>query len=197
IITANSSLPGQFTNTATVASSITDVQPNNNAAAAGTTVGTVHERWVAQVYLDMLRRQVDLGGLSAWSGALDAGASYFQVVFAIQSAPGGEYRILQVNDAYQKYLHRPADPTGMATFVPFLQRGGTVEQMAAILIGSPEYFQTRAGGNLTQFENAPYLDVLHRPLDPIGNANLTAMLSAQLASRSTAAQFLLATPEAK
>jgi hypothetical protein len=55
--------------------------------------------------------------------------------------------------------------------------GGTVEQVAAALAGSQEYFQNRGGGTNTGFLDALYEDALHRAIDPSGQATYTQALA--------------------
>jgi YD repeat-containing protein len=121
---------------------------------------------VGQMYRDLLQRPVDPGGLSAWSAQLDGGVLRPQVVLGIEASL--EYRTLQVQGLYDTLLHRSADPLGLNGWVQFMAGGGTVEQMKAFFISSPEYFQTRSGGTNAGFLAALYHDVLGRPVDPAG-----------------------------
>jgi len=77
-----------------------------------------------------------------------------------------EYRSDRLQELYQQLLHHDADPTGLNFFMAFLDRGGTTEEVAAAIAGSPEYFQVRGGGTNTGFLNALYQDALGRALDP-------------------------------
>src|SRR5207248_5376760 len=72
--------------------------------------GTSNQRFIEQVYFDLLRRPADSVGLTAWTGLLDKGLSRTQVVAAIQSS--SEYHALVVGDLYQLVLQRPVDPSG-------------------------------------------------------------------------------------
>jgi hypothetical protein len=105
--------------------------------------GTPNQRFVAQLYLDLLKRTVDATGLAFWTAALSQGASRAGVVLQIEQSQ--EYRIDEVQAIYQKYLHRTADSGGLAAFVPMLMNGSTVEQVAAVIIGSAEFFQIQGG----------------------------------------------------
>jgi len=73
-----------------------------------------------------------------------------------------------VQDAYQKYLHRSVDPTGLSSWTQFLTQGHTVEQMQAQIVASPEYLQNRAGGNTNNFLATIFMDAFNRPLDQAG-----------------------------
>src|SRR5262249_51936870 len=134
--------------------SVTAIATESSTGASASTAGNVvvtvkharlHERYVAQLYLDVLQRPVDPTGLVFWTGLLDSGATRSQVTAGLLRS--GEYYILVVQGEYQRLLHRPADPTGLVIFVRFLGTGGTLEQLQTIIAGSGEYFQTRGGGN--------------------------------------------------
>jgi hypothetical protein len=115
--------------------------------AADVSAGGPNQRFVAQVYQDLLGRTVDPNGLAFWGGLLDAGI--LTRAQAVQQIEGSlEFHIVEVNSAYQAILQRSADPAGLNTFVQFLGQGGTVEQVKASLFGSQEFF------NLSQTANA-------------------------------------------
>jgi uncharacterized protein (TIGR03118 family) len=129
---------------------------------------TQNQRFVGQVYQDLLRRSVDATGLTAWTSLLNQGMSRDQVVQDIESSL--EFRTDQVTAIYNQFLHRGVDPSGLATFTNLLASGGTVEQVEALVVGSAEYFQNRGGGTNTGFLSALYQDGLNRAVDPIGQA---------------------------
>jgi hypothetical protein len=81
-----------------------------------------------------------------------------------------------VNNLYQRYLKRAPEPGGLSTSLAFLQGGGTDEQLAAIITGSPEYFQVHGNTN-DAFLAALYQDALNRPIDPVGQAEFTQLLN--------------------
>ena len=127
-----------------------------------------NQLFVLQVYQNMLGRTADAGGLTNWTYLLDQGISRSTVVADIEQ--GLEYRTDEVEAIYQKMLLRPADPDGLSTFTTLLANGGTLEQVEVAIAGSPEYFQTRGGGQMTGFLNALYMDALGRAVDPTGQA---------------------------
>jgi hypothetical protein len=92
-----------------------------------------------------------------------------------------EYEALQVQNTYNQLLHRSADATGLGVFVAEMAAGATVEQVAATIEGSNEYFQTRAGGTNTGFLSALYQDQLGRAVDPMGQAVFTQALAGGVA----------------
>jgi hypothetical protein len=47
----------------------------------------------------------------------------------------------EVQELYHRFLHRQADAAGLMVFENQLQHGVANEQVAAVLLGSDEYFQ--------------------------------------------------------
>jgi uncharacterized protein GlcG (DUF336 family) len=149
--------------------------------------------FVAQVYRDLLHREPDSAGLSFFSSLLNTGSvDRVHVALAIQTSP--EYRGSQLQSIYGTFLHRPADSFGAGAFSAFLAAGGTVEQVEAILAGSPEYFQGRAGGSTDGFLNALYQDALQRAVDASGRAAFSQQLSSGV-SRTQVALTILTSAE--
>jgi uncharacterized repeat protein (TIGR03803 family) len=138
------------------------------------TRGTPNQRFISEVYRDLLRRKVDLGGLAYWSGLLDAGMNTNQVAIAIENDPGNEFRTIEVQDLYSQYLHRAADPLGLNGGIGFLRSGGTVEQLASFLAGSDEYFRNRGSSSNQSWEDAIIQDALNRPINSADRAAMDA-----------------------
>jgi hypothetical protein len=154
--------------------------------------GTANERFITQLYLNLLGRQPDSGGLTSWTAALNQGMSRTDVALAIEQSQ--EWRIDQVQALYQQFLHRAADASGLNTFVAFLSAGGTLEQVKSFLAGSAEYFQTRGGSTNDGFLAALYQDALNRTPDTGGLAGFTQALN-QGVSRQQVAAAIFASPE--
>ncbi len=104
-----------------------------------------------------------------------------------------EFRADEVQALDQQYLHRPADSTGLVGFTGFLMNGGTVEQVAAMLAGSSEFFQQQAQRTDAGFVQALFQDALHRPASMAKRQKLVFGLT--LVSRQEAAAMLLRTSE--
>jgi uncharacterized delta-60 repeat protein len=130
--------------------------------------GTANQRFVTQIYLDVLQRPVDPAGLAFWSGLLDSGQNTReQVVLGIEQSD--EYQKLVVQNLYVLYFHRAADSGGITTWSSFLANGGTTGQLRAILLGSDEYARNHFGGNSSlSFLEGVYHDVLYRTIDSGG-----------------------------
>jgi uncharacterized delta-60 repeat protein len=126
-----------------------------------------NQRFVTHLYLDLLERSPDGGGLMNFTTALNtARLTRMQFVQVITSS--AEYRTLEVQGFYGRFFGRPADPAGLTNWVNFLNQGGTAEQLEALFIGSVEYFNGRGGGTANGFLQALYGDVLGRPVDTNG-----------------------------
>jgi hypothetical protein len=154
---------------------------------------TPNQKFVAQVFCDLLDRTVDPGGLIYWTGFLAQGTTPSQVVLGIEFALPNEYQTIQVESIYQQFLHHAADPVGLQAGVAFLNGGGTLEQLAAMVAGSPEFFAL-AGGTNAGFLSALYQDALGRAVDPSGAAGWGSLL-AQGVPRSTVALGVLSSLE--
>jgi hypothetical protein len=154
---------------------------NNTAHVSA---GDQNHRFVAQVYLDLLGRTVDPSGLQFWGGGLAAGImSRLQVVQGIENSL--EYQVIEVNSAYQQILGRQADPGGLNGFVQFLQNGGTLEQLKAMLAGSLEFMNDAQTQDTTpglttanqKFVDFLFQKVLNRTADSGGLTGFTGALA--------------------
>jgi hypothetical protein len=130
----------------------------------------INQLFVAQVYRDLLGREVDAGGLTFWSGNLDQSTrTRAQVVQGIENSQ--EYHQLTVTRLFNQLLHRAPDPVGLQGLTNFLaQSGHTTAQLEDLILGSPEYYMRFGGGTRLGFLQAVYQDVLGRPIDPAGQA---------------------------
>src|SRR5262249_59211293 len=96
---------GAFPNAHTITVTI-----NDRGGSAATVTDTVidpvavtpNERFVAQLYQDLLGREVEPAGLAGWSSLLDQGAARAQVALAIAHSPA--YRAAPVQDLYPPLL---------------------------------------------------------------------------------------------
>lgn len=156
--------------------------------------GTAVERFISSVYLQLLRRPVDLSAMTFWTTFLNQpNASRIVMVRLVQASE--EYRRLVVQDMYQELLRRPADPTGLQFFVGALANGATIEGIKAFLIGSPEYFQNRGAGTNEGFLNAVYQDLLGRTPDATGRTFFLQLLGSTGGTRTTVADLILNSQE--
>ena len=150
------------------------------------------QRFVAGLYIDLLRRPVDAGGLNYWTTVVLAGATRSQVAIGLEQTL--EYAGLIVTGLYSRYLHRAADAAGANYFAQLMLQGVTIEQISAVLAGSDEFFAVEGGGTNDGFLNALYQTALGRSIDPDGLAFWNSRLAAGV-SRTQVAVQIFATGE--
>ncbi len=155
--------------------------------------GNQSQHFVAQLYRDLLQRDPDTTGFAYYTGQLDRGAfDRGQVASAFLNSQ--EYRGLQVQSIYHALLGRDVDTSGLTTSLQFLVRGGTIEQLKAVISGSLEYLQVRGGGSLDGFLNALFQDAFNRVIDTSGRATYSQALSHGM-TRTQVAQAIYSSPE--
>jgi hypothetical protein len=93
--------------------------------------------FLAGLYRDVLDRDIDPFGATAFGAALFGGATPRDVAGAILTS--GESARVCVNGLYQDLLHRPADEFGLSAFAAALQGGADEAAVVAGLLGSAEY----------------------------------------------------------
>jgi hypothetical protein len=143
------------------------------------------------LYLDLLQRPADQGGLGYWSSLLDQGAPRSVVAQQITHSP--EYFATIIRPAYRKFLGRQADDAGLAYWVNRMVNGLTDQQLEAGFIGSAEYY-THTGGTNQLWVEAMYQDLLGRRPDAAGESYWLAQLAAG-ADRATVAYGFAASIE--
>ena len=119
---------------------------------------------------------------------LSAGNTHEELVSQIESSP--EFETDTVDNLYERYLHRAADPGGQSGFVSLMANGATIEQISALLAGSPEFFTTQGHGTNDGFLTALYLDALGRPIDAPSEAAWNVQLAAGTSRTSIATSIL-------
>ncbi len=147
-----------FTATATALNTVHFIEDNTSVFSNAIGLGTANQAYVANVYQLLLSRIPDPIS-SVWVNDLNNGGSPGSVVLGIEGST--EYLNDQVSAMYQLYLQRPADPAGAQYWVSFLQTGGTLEEVAAGLTSSQEYFVLEGGTN-QGFIIGLYQEVLNR-----------------------------------
>jgi autotransporter-associated beta strand protein len=154
---------------------------------------TQNQRFVVQLYRDLLQRDADPIGFAYYVGQLDQGKfDRVQVAAGFINSP--EYQVLQVQNVYRSLLGRDADPSGLRTSLQLLTTGGTIERLRAIITGSQEYFQVRGGGSNNGFLDALFQDAFLRPVDASGRATYTQALGRGM-NRIQVAEAIYGSPE--
>jgi hypothetical protein len=129
------------------------------------TRGTSDQRFVSELYRDLLQRPVDQGSLNFWNNLLNLGLPPVFVAMGIESTP--EYEQIQVRSLYQQYLHRQPNSFELNLGTSILLSGNTPEQFATLLVSTPEFFFQQAGGTLAGFLGTFYQDALGRDIFPL------------------------------
>jgi hypothetical protein len=99
-----------------------------------------------------------------------------------------------IDGFFQKFLHRPVDQVGLTFFLNVLSGGGTDEQVEALILGSTDYFQNRAGSSNSAFLSAMYQDCVGHAPDASAVSNFTQAL-ANGATRAQVSAVVLASTE--
>src|SRR5262249_53710731 len=94
-----------------------------------------------------------------------------------------------VCELYNQFLGRDPDPAGLTVWTQFLAQVGTRQQLAAILIASPEYYALKGGTN-EDFVKGVYKDYFGRDADPDGVAFWTGAMAQGLATFGVARGLL-------
>ena len=149
--------------------------------------------YVQQLYVDLLHRNADPQGLQFATQLLNEGSvSRAQLVLMFEGSL--EYRGIEVEDFYEKYLGRLADPQGLAVWEAFLGNGGAMLQLEAKILGSPEYFAGHGRSTNQGLVDAIYTDLLGRSPDPTGSLFFNKYLASG-GSHVGLAELVLNSPE--
>lgn len=157
---------------------------------------TQNEQFISEIYHQLLGRPVDTGAAAYWKSFLDSGGSRQQMTLIVERSL--EYRADEVSVVYQKYLRRAPDAAGWQHFTQVLAAGGTVEQVAASVIGSDEYMQGLAVSAISVPGQPPndgfleklFQDVLGRDADPDAVKAFDALLAGHATHAQVAAMVL-------
>jgi hypothetical protein len=155
-------------------------------------VGSDNERFIAQVYRDLLHREAEPTGLAFWVNELVT-KSRTDVLMQYQNHV--EPREIVVEELFKRLLNRTPDATGLQGFADALAFGRvTRQQIAATIISSPEYFE-KHGGTADGFLDALFADGLHRQVDAAARAFFGNQDLNDVQVRHQVALEILAQPE--
>jgi hypothetical protein len=148
--------------------------------------------FVTRLYADLLGRLPDAGGLAFWVHQLHAGVlSRTQVGAAFYNS--AERRGVEVDQFYQTFLHRAADPQGRAGWVNALLQGMSDGQVAIDFLTSAEY--TQAHPDSRSYVEGLYSDVLNRGATPGEIAYWQQILDNGARTRAAEAYYFLTSQE--
>jgi Ig-like domain CHU_C associated len=149
-------------------------------------------RWVNQLFVDVLGRIPDGTSLGTFTGLLGSGAT--RSAAALTLLTSNEVRLALINSYYQRFLRRAASGSEASFWLPMLTAGFSNEDVAAQILGSPEYF-TLAGGTNAGFLTRLFQDVLGRDPSAADNSFFLPLLGSS--SRTSVALTVLESLEAR
>jgi uncharacterized protein YkwD len=150
-------------------------------------------QYLDSVYNLFVKRNATSTEDAKWADAVQSGKRY-AVTSAL--AVSDEWAGVRVNDLYRKVLGRDADAAGRAFWVKKIAAGMRLEDVAAAMYASPEYFD-RKGGTNKGFIKGLYQDILHRSADLAGLDHWTSLLHWKLIDRQGAAASFYASIESR
>lgn len=136
-------------------------------------IGPSADRWIGQMFLDLLGRPVDTGNLVIYSGILSGGSRTATAAAILAST---EYRQRLINGFYSTFLRRAPSASELSFWLPAFVAGLTDEQIEAQFVASPEYFAL-AGSTNAGWINRIFNDVLGRSPSPTDVSNFSAILA--------------------
>jgi hypothetical protein len=100
--------------------------------------GSTPAGFVTALYMKLLSRSPDSGGLTYWENWLSSGASRSAVAAAILAS--NEYRSDFVKTQYTRLLGRAADSGGLSYWVAQLAGGASNESVISAIVASSEFY---------------------------------------------------------
>jgi hypothetical protein len=116
------------------------------------------DRWIDQMFFDLLGRPVDPGNLVIYEGILSGGTRTTTAAAILAST---EYRQRLITGFYATFLRRIPLASEVSFWLPAFTAGLTDEQIEAQFVASPEYFAL-AGSTNAGWINRIFNDVLGR-----------------------------------
>lgn len=196
-------IPSGAWETTTAGSNVTVASGFGQISASSVEAGrlSVHGPWtdktegfVHRTYRDLLFRFLTDTQRDQIADQIAAGTKTRAAVTAAV-VDSDEYRGLDVDRVFLKYLRRVADPGGRTYWINSIRNGKALWRFRAQLFGSNEYFSKAGGSNGAYVEQA-YEDVLGRKPDPSGKTYWTNKLDNGADRGSVALQFINS-PEAR
>ncbi len=143
--------------------------------------------FVDVLYEILFNHPVDPAGLVACTNFLNNGGSPTALIQILQSS--NEYLDDEVAQLFHRYLDRAPTSPEFSSFSAALKSGATPEQVAAVLVGSNEFFQDY-GGNNDGFVLAAYQTTLGRAAAPSEVAGWDQVLAGGMPRSNVAGLFL-------
>ncbi|EWY35862.1 hypothetical protein N825_32675 [Skermanella stibiiresistens SB22] len=149
--------------------------------------------FVKQLYLNVLDREADAGGLSNWTKAMSAGMTRAEALVGFSESVENIQRMAPVledgiwvrdNTAatvarlYDSVFDRLPDAGGLGAWTDAIKAGMGLDQAADGFTGSAEFQQRYGALDNTNFVKTLYRNVLDREAEPAGLANWRGALDA-------------------
>jgi hypothetical protein len=154
---------------------------------------TPNQKFVNQLYLDLVNRPASAGELSTLSSQLDS-ASITRTQAAGVITSSDEFLGDQVGSWYQLLLHRAPGGSEATSSINAIKLGQTFENTQAFMAGSSEYFINRGESTNDGFLDALYADELRRAVDPASRSSFDSFLTGG-GTRTQVAQTVLTSTE--
>ena len=119
--------------------------------------------WIQGLYEQLFGRVATTSELTYWYGQVSAGVT--PTAIALSFTTSAEAYTVRISADYEIYLGRAVDAPSLATWLAQFEKGTlTDEDLAAILAGSTEYYNSAAKGqqNKSQWVDAAFEDILGR-----------------------------------
>ena len=97
--------------------------------------GGTNQGFLSATYMALFHRAVDPQGLSNFLGQLNFGLPRPALVDQLLHSP--EFAQVEINEAYQRYLGRPADPAGLQMWIPVYLNNP--EEFLVAFLSTPEF----------------------------------------------------------
>jgi hypothetical protein len=149
--------------------------------------------FVTGLYRDLLGRQGDAAGVSAWVKSLQQGASRTAIAQAILNS--SEHLTAVVSGYYETFFNRAPDEAGLTGWLSALQGGMSQQQVVLRMLTSQEFLAQHA--SVDSFVNALYADVLGRTGDIGSVVAWDLALGTGIISRAQAVLAFLNSTEAQ
>lgn len=112
--------------------------------------GGTLQGFITAVFEDTLKRPPSASDLAYFEYQLTHGMSHIEFATAILNS--NEFEAAQVNSLFERYLGRPADPTGLAAFVNDYNQGYGTTSNTETLLDTPEFYDRAVGLPLNTIE---------------------------------------------
>ncbi len=123
--------------------------------------------WIDEVFGLFLGRAATEPEHARWGPTVELGHRH---ALTRSLSVSDEWAGVRIDDLYRTVLGRPADAGGRTFWVGHVAAGATLEQVAAHLFGSDEYF-AGSGSTSGGFVDRLYVDLLGRTADPAGRSH--------------------------